>query len=333
MEGEGNRVAVVGSGLSGLVCARSLRAAGVSVVVFDKARGPGGRMTTRRRDDHRFDHGAQYFTVRHSAFEAHVHAWQGAGIVKPWRARFASWAQGAFSPLEPPRTRWMGAPWMSMIGRHLADGLDVRLSHRVTAIEPKGGGWRLVFEDRAGQGPFRRVIVACPGPQAAALLPGASPIHRVAAALDYAPCWAAMLRFDEPVSLPYDGVHFEDELLGWAARESSKPGRAPGARWVLHASHQWSRAHLEVDDEWVQRAMVNRFRELTGARPVTAVVHRWRYALAHHRAGASALYDPVRGLGLCGDALGAPRVEGAFVSGSTMSALLLGDVGGADTTA
>jgi photolyase PhrII len=50
---------VIGAGLSGLTAARTLREQGVDVTVLEKARGAGGRMSTRRDGEHRFDHGAQ----------------------------------------------------------------------------------------------------------------------------------------------------------------------------------------------------------------------------------------------------------------------------------
>ena len=63
------RIAVVGAGMSGLVVARRLAAFG-NVRVFEKSRGPGGRMLTRYADAFEFDHGAQYFTARSNAFQA-----------------------------------------------------------------------------------------------------------------------------------------------------------------------------------------------------------------------------------------------------------------------
>ena len=60
------RVAVIGAGLAGLSCATALQAAGVVVRVYEKSRGPAGRMSTRRGDGWQCDHGAQYFTVRRS---------------------------------------------------------------------------------------------------------------------------------------------------------------------------------------------------------------------------------------------------------------------------
>ena len=74
------QVAVIGAGLSGLACARLLSEAGTRVRVFDKARGPGGRMATRRQGDLRFDHGAQYFTVRDPSFRRALEQWQADGL-------------------------------------------------------------------------------------------------------------------------------------------------------------------------------------------------------------------------------------------------------------
>ena len=61
---------VVGAGISGLLAAQELTAAGWRVVVLDKGRGVGGRMATRRVGDGTFDHGAQFFTVRGERFLA-----------------------------------------------------------------------------------------------------------------------------------------------------------------------------------------------------------------------------------------------------------------------
>jgi len=55
-------IAVVGAGMAGITCARTLQQAGHQVTVFEKSRGLGGRMATRDSAFGSFDHGAQYFT-------------------------------------------------------------------------------------------------------------------------------------------------------------------------------------------------------------------------------------------------------------------------------
>ena len=61
-------IAVVGAGLSGLLVARALQARGGKVVVLEKSRGLGGRLTTKRVGEAVFDTGAQYFTAKSERF-------------------------------------------------------------------------------------------------------------------------------------------------------------------------------------------------------------------------------------------------------------------------
>lgn len=61
MSGEAPTVGIVGAGLAGLACARELASAGVSVVVLDKGRLPGGRAASRRPGRFVFPHGAARF--------------------------------------------------------------------------------------------------------------------------------------------------------------------------------------------------------------------------------------------------------------------------------
>ena len=86
--GADTRVAVVGAGISGLICARTLAENGCDVNVYEKSRGVGGRMSTRRVDDTlSFDHGAQYFTARDGRFKRYVESWIDDGLVQPWHGR------------------------------------------------------------------------------------------------------------------------------------------------------------------------------------------------------------------------------------------------------
>lgn len=62
-------IAVIGAGVSGLIAARTLQEHGFEATVFEKSRGLGGRVATRRSElGLSFDHGAQYFTVHDPHF-------------------------------------------------------------------------------------------------------------------------------------------------------------------------------------------------------------------------------------------------------------------------
>ena len=108
------RVAVIGAGLAGLHAARRLHDAGAEVRVFDKARGSGGRMSTRRTDFGAFDHGAQYFTARDPRFRAQVEKWVASGAAAPWPGKVVRLAEG--SPVREPSAPLGHSPMSPPVG-------------------------------------------------------------------------------------------------------------------------------------------------------------------------------------------------------------------------
>ena len=66
-----NKIAIIGTGISGLTCAHYLKEL-ADITLFEKARGVGGRISTRRADPFCFDHGAQYFTAQSKEFKTFI---------------------------------------------------------------------------------------------------------------------------------------------------------------------------------------------------------------------------------------------------------------------
>jgi renalase len=321
------RVAVVGAGVSGLACARTLADHGHRVRVFDKARGPGGRMSTRRAGAWRFDHGAQYFTVRDPGFRARVAAWRGAGLVAPWTGRIAV-LDGGMTVMQADDTeRMVAVPGMNALCRHLARDLDVSCETRVVSLERAADRWRLGSSDGRELGDFDAVVVSAPAPQAAALLEGADPkLAARAGAVAMSPCWAVMTAFPEPLALGYDGAFVHRSPLAWVARNVSKPGRPEGEAWVLHGSPQWSQDNLELEPVEAAARLLEAFGEAAGGLgsiPAHLDAHRWRFALPQAPLAEPCLFDAGRLLAVCGDWCGGPRVEGAFLSGGSAAQRLL----------
>jgi renalase len=317
------RIAIIGAGISGLSCATLLNKNHVSATIFDKSRGPGGRMSTRRKGESKFDHGAQYFTASHEDFLQQLIEWETVGLVAQWAGRFANWQEGHISEKSPKRKRWVGVPRMSALCRGLSQGLQVRYGVRIHRIEPMNQQWFLVDENERSYEPFDSVIVSCPGPQAAALLPVESHLHQHAKTLTYSPCWAVMAELESTINTEFDGIHFQGHPLGWAAKDSSKPQRARGERWVLHASAKWSQQHVDTTPEVIIQKLTQAFNHIGNIQPQHCTAHRWLYALASHSDGSAAMYDQHLQLGLCGDALSEPKVEGAWRSGQQMAKLIL----------
>ncbi|MBL8954014.1 MAG: FAD-dependent oxidoreductase [Myxococcaceae bacterium] len=326
VRGRVEQVAVVGAGIAGLALARALTDAGHAVTLFDKGRGPGGRLSTRRGELGAFDHGAQYFTARDERFARHVRRWAQEGHVAKWSPRLATLGP----PREPNRperaVRWVGAPSMSAVVAHLAASADARFGVEVTEVRRTGGAWEL-FAGEQGLGRFSQLAVAVPGPQAAKLLGEAAPaLAAEAGRLEFAPCFAVMATFTEPLGLSFDAAFVNEGPLSWVAREASKPGRAAGERWVLHASAEWSRAHLELEPAQAVGPLLEAFTvaaKVSVAAPRSALAHRWRHARVTAVHEARCAFDPELQAGVCGDGFGGARIEAAFLSGQALAGRFL----------
>lgn len=326
--GRAARVAVVGAGVAGLACARALVESGFGVRVFEREAVPGGRVATRRVASLTFDHGVQYFTAQDPRFEPVLRRWQAGGVVACWDARTrVLTAAGPGESIESG-PRFVGVPNMEAVAVYLARGLDLSLSVEVRALERHGGRWMLRAPDGSSldETGFDRVVLAIPSAIAARLLGEHPDLAQRAASVAWDSCWTVMLGLARPSTIEFDAAFVgEDPILGWIARESSKPRRAPlrGAAesWILQAHPGWSRSYVQLEhaaaSRWIQRAFAARV-----GRPlmqVAGAAHLWRLALPVNPLPEPFLYDPLAGIGLAGDWCGGPRVEGAYLSGTALA--------------
>jgi predicted NAD/FAD-dependent oxidoreductase len=257
--------AVVGAGMAGVACARTLVQAGHRVTVFEKSRGFGGRMATRRTEFGGFDHGAQYFTVRDHRFARALLTAQN--VVRPWSVstvrvldEFGHVLASAPPPTEP---HFVATPGMSALVSHWMQPLahpelhgnptartltETRVTHlERDALHPEQ--WQLRAEDSEGGqhviGGFDRIVLAIPHLQAHDLLlaSGHTPeLRRELTEVQVAPCWALMVAARRPCNRPAPpdrsgrrAQHAPPHL----ARENSNRPRAHQT-WTIQASPAWS---------------------------------------------------------------------------------------------
>ena len=307
------RIAVVGAGIAGLACANALIGVGHSVSCFDKGRGFGGRMSTRRAESEgrslQFDHGAQYFTARDRDFVDQVLQWEADGVAVRWPEA----GEGA----------WVGTPGMNAPLRALTQHRLVQWGTCVEALRRENGGWLALGSGDPGA--FDAAIVAVPAEQAGPLLaPHRRDFAELAAGTPSQPSWTVMAAFSQRLSIKQDIVR-DRGAIGWAARDSAKPGRGGLESWVIQASADWSTENLEQEPETVAPILLGLLASELGIplpAPVYLQAHRWRFARSGRSGEPTALWDASIRLGACGDWLAAPRVEAAWLSGRRAAGLI-----------
>jgi renalase len=325
------KTAIIGAGMAGLACARVLADTGQDVHVFDKGRGPGGRMSTRRvqtpQGEVQFDHGAQYFTARDPAFAAIIQDLMNQGAVAPWQGNLVRLAQdGTNTPLasEP---LYVGVPGMNHVVKTLAVGLNVQWGVRVDALSRMNKMWQLRSDQDEVLGNFDQIVCAVPAEQVGPLLHDHAPeLAALAKGVTSLPCWAGMFAFDRPIAMPFDAIRLEGHaMIDFIAANHSKPGREMPdqhgpSTYVVHARADWSRLHLEDNADLVAQALLEGLLGFSDNRPglLHSAAHRWRFARVEVRNGIGFGLDATAAIGTCGDYLSGPRVESAWLSGHAL---------------
>ena len=341
-------IAVIGAGIAGITCARTLAKAGHRVSVFEKSQGAGGRMATRNTEFGEFDHGVQYFTVRDPRFEEALST--ATGLVRPWSANTVrildDHGRVMAASLPVPEAHWVAKPGMNALvqqwAKPLQDAGILVVNTQVIRLEADKlhpERWQLQTQSPGGESHvycgFDTVILAMPAPQAQALLLSSQQAKGLQAELGrvtVAPCWTLMVAFPQAqqptlcsLGPQWNVARSTHHRIAWLARESSKPGRGPIERWTIQANVEWSQRHLEDNAERIKAKLLRGFAEITGihAEPPHAEVHRWRYAQTSKPLGQTHAWDAVSSIGVCGDWCLGHRVEDGFVSGLEMALALL----------
>ena len=330
MTKEHSDVLVVGAGWAGLAAADALQAAGRSVVVIEKARGPGGRSATRRHGDWSFDHGAQYFTAYTEDFQLAIRQWSEQGLVSPWAEPIHVFGQRpnhiSRAEREGSLTRWVGVPGNNAVLKALSDRLSVRYQHKLTELRSTNEGWRVEVEAGDQRQAFYAgdLIITAPPAQAAELLGEAHPLFEVLNDHPMTPTLALMMGFDQPLALDVSAAFVNEGPLSWFCRQSTKPGR-DGEAWVLHATPEWSQAWLDQPQDAAASALYRAWAELLGvigSQPTFMQMHRWRYAQSDSPLDRGFLADPRSHVWVAGDWCNGNRVEGAWLSGRALAEAL-----------
>jgi renalase len=320
---------VVGAGISGLIAAHQLSAAGWRVVVMDEGSEVGGRMATRRIGNGTFDHGAQFFTVRSERFERLVVRWLEAGVIEEWTRGFAD-AEGRHKDDGHPRYR--GLEGMNTVARYLARDLDVRIGERVVAANVGDGSWVV----RAGSGKQETaaaLLLAAPVPRSLTLIDSGDfelpdQTRGELESISYAPCLALLALLNGPTGVPEPGgMQIKDEPLDWIG-DNQRKGISEAPAITVHAGPEWSREHFEADEAEITASLLSFTEEWLGADLIPKVVKtsiaRWSYSWVtklYPEPYLVAPEDPP--LFFAGDAFGGAKVEGAALSGLAVADHLL----------
>ena len=318
------RICIIGAGISGLMLARHLKGH-ADVVVYEKARGLGGRMSTRYAEPFCFDHGTQYFTARTEAFQSFLRPLIEAGLVAEWSGKVINLEIGKKESkglwFEP---HFVPVPNMNSLCKKLAEGLNIKLSTEVAPLDKKSESvW--ILNDKEGNflGNYHAVISTAPPAQTLKLfqtaLPADSSLHHA----HMQGCFTLMIGFNKPWEKQWIAANARDNPIKWISINSSKPGRNKNVTAiVVHSRNDWAEKHMDDDIQEVQRFLIQQFELLTGLSTQNAdyiSLHRWKYAIVEETENPSFYVDFDQMIAATSDWASASRIEDVWLNAKALS--------------
>ena len=333
-------VLVVGAGMAGLSCAERLQQAGLQVLVVDKSRGVGGRLSTRRVETSAgvvgLDHGAQYITASSDSFRRFIQQQVKLGTMVEWGRNLHIFENGRLREggLDERRARFCCPDGMTAVAKQMAAGLQVEPGVRVRAVRSTGSGW-VVEVENGDHHSAQSVVMTLPAPQILELLSGwleeDMPLYGPLQSAEYWPCIAVMAGYGSEVTPPvWQGVKWQgDGQVMWTALDSSKRSQPLPPRVVIHSTPEFACEHLQDEADRLEAAGQRLLKHVAAqlgdwlGQPEWMQVHRWRYSLPIELVGlmslgmmVSAEDGEARWPLVCGgDWCAGAKVEGAFLSG------------------
>ncbi len=303
--------------MTGLAAARKLPPS--SYQIFEKSRGPGGRLASKRIEHQRADIGAQFFTVRDPRFKAFVELAHSAGTIQPWKPRMGTFRSSI--PVDSPDTqqRYVGAPYMNALGRFLSQSVTIESETRIDTIRRNASCFALTTTTGAEYS-AEQVLVTIPVDQMADLL-AEFEIAPIVTQFTMEPTWTTVVSSDhqlttsmnEPIDACFGGDH---DVFDFISVERSKPGRDSDLI-VVQASPEWSKVRLEHDPDWIAQTIATELTNTFDIEVEPVLSHRWRYARPKDpkMTTQKGIYQVDPGLWIAGDYLAGGRVEGAYLAG------------------
>ena len=313
MRNNDKKIAVIGAGMAGITCARRLYDAGLDVEIFEKSRGIGGRLATRRTDFGSFDHGAPFFSATSDRFAAYT-------AEKLEEGSLACWNDASFGDAKSA-LQFVGLPGMNAFLKPESTPLRLHTETTISGILDDGEKLRLEGSTPLDTAGFSHVVVTAPAPQAAQITANIPSLKAALESIVFAPSWVLMIAVRRAPHGPTGFVAAPHPDIKQMIQETAKPGRAPDKeleRWVVHCTDEFSASALEETPAVIIDRMLPAALEIL--KPGNAGIahfaaHRWRYATAVKSASSPVLLSADGRVLVAGDGCAPGGVQGAFESG------------------
>ena len=310
------KIAIIGAGVAGATCAKFL-SAHESVTVFEKSRGVGGRLSTRRSSPFFFDHGAPFFIVRSKPFKSMVDVLIQRQIILP------------YNPFGKTELVYVAQPGMNALVKAIMPDVALHLGCRIHSLSQSSKGWLLYDDHSECYGPFDWVISTAPPVQTLDLFPDFFSKRNLLSAIPMQACFALMLGvgFENTLanqvrSVLKQSIALNHAILDKVVLNHTKPGRQGGISLVVYANGCWSQSKINDEISDVLPLMMNEVSQVLGLNMNLVdyhQLHKWRFARLASSQTLSYGIDVDHQLAFCGDWCLSGDVDSAYMSALSLA--------------
>ncbi len=306
------QIAIIGAGFSTSVLCHYLNEQ--DIIIFEKARGPGGRSSTRKVDGiGMFDHGLQYISPKDSEFLEFV---RSIKHIKRWDGDFVE-IDGKVTVL-PNSEKFIGE---SGNNDFVKSNINLDQCHFKTRIEKivfEGDHWKLI-DDSSNEHLAKQVILTLPQEQTNELVKDLDIGFQITEN-KMKPCFTVMLGLKESPIFKHSGYVLNNSIVSWCANETSKQREFNNndlTLLTLQTTEEYGFNNFEKykeNKDQILSEIVGEFLDIfkiDESEVIHKQVHGWLYAFSDP-VNSEVFYNKEKRIGIAGDWFTGGRAENSW---------------------
>ena len=311
------KIAIIGCGIAGITLANKLKDK-FEVIIFEKSRGIGGRLSTRRNNSFSFNHGCPSFTANSPSFLKFVKKL----ILKKSLIKLKD---NKFSNDE--NSLYRGFPNMNSFLKVLSNDLVINFNNKVSKLNRKDNYW-LVFNDNDNLvGKFDGVLISIPSFQASLIIPENVSFKNTIKSIKMTSCFTIMIGYwDKKNNLLEQEIILESNEIKKIVLQKALNKNFNHFSIVVYLTDDWTKNNFNHERQKLMDFFIEKtisILNLNRDQIIATDVQRWKYSQVSKNNSYNFFFDKKKFIGVCGDWCLNGSVEGAYNSALNLSSCIL----------
>ena len=312
-------VAIIGAGITGITLANLLQKK-VNLTVFEKSRGVGGRMATRRAEPYQFNHGAQYFKIENKEFKNFMQPLIHNKIIKHLEANHIEILNKEVIKRTKTYNKIYYTPVskMNSVVKYLINNnFFIKLLCKIDKTVKENDKWFIIDSDKASYGPYDWLFITIPPNQALEILYNNFKFLDIIKKIKMRSCYSLMLGFDKIKEFDFDTALFLDEDVQWLSIRKKIIENKKYYNLLINSSYNFAEKNVNGSKDKISDYLIKQVSDIIKYELNNyehKALHFWKYAMSEKNNNLGSLLDEDLKIIVCGDWCMNGKEEGGFLS-------------------